>query len=277
MQQNKELIRCCKKKLRGGRGAFSRAVDCAALGAIVFMVCYMWFSASVANGVARAALSLGSTGFILAGLSLIGSLRLDSAIRAGRRRVTAAELDRRLMLMTDDERKKLIAEHIAGEGRRRDSVICTVCRSGGPVPDDILKAARAAIGRGLGSVVLYYCGPLPDETRAAARACTEVTFSLLPLSSLLTSEQRRSLSFSEEQADDALLAEFRSEQAKSKVTRTSFLGAGRSRGYITAAACLAGLSFFVDNALYYRLMAAACLCFGAAAGWLNSSGAEAQH
>ena len=49
MKQNKQLIRCLKKKLYGGRGLFSRAVDYIALRAIVFMGCYMWFSAMVAN------------------------------------------------------------------------------------------------------------------------------------------------------------------------------------------------------------------------------------
>ena len=57
MKQNKQLIRCLKKKLYGGRGPFSRTVDYIALRAIVFMGCYMWFSAMVANGVSKAMLS----------------------------------------------------------------------------------------------------------------------------------------------------------------------------------------------------------------------------
>ena len=74
MKQNKQLIRCLKKKLYGGRGLFSRTVDYIALRAIVFMGCYMWFSAMVANGVAKAMLSLASTGFISVGLDLINRL-----------------------------------------------------------------------------------------------------------------------------------------------------------------------------------------------------------
>ena len=95
MKKNKQIIRCLKKKLYGGRGLFSRTVDYIALRAIVFMGCYMWFSAMVANGVAKAMLSLASTGFIYVGLDLINSLRLDSLIRAERSRVSAAALKAR--------------------------------------------------------------------------------------------------------------------------------------------------------------------------------------
>ena len=152
MKQNKQLIRCLKKKLYGGRGLFSRTVDYIALRAIVFMGCYMWFSAMVANGVAKAMLSLASTGFISVGLDLINSLRLDSLIRTERRRVSAAALNDRLLLMTDDERNRLIAEHISKEGKQADRLICSVHRSEGPTPDDMLKAARAARKRGLSKV-----------------------------------------------------------------------------------------------------------------------------
>ena len=145
MKQNKQLIRCLKKKLYGGRGLFSRTVDYIALRAIVFMGCYMWFSAMVANGVAKAMLSLASTGFISVGLDLINSLRLDSLIRAERRRVSAAALNDRLLLITDDERNRLIAEHISKEGKQADRLICSVHRSEGPTPDDMLKAARPAV------------------------------------------------------------------------------------------------------------------------------------
>ena len=162
MKQNKQLIRCLKKKLYGGRGLFSRTVDYIALRAIVFMGCYMWFSAMVANGVAKAMLSLASTGFIFVGLDLINSLRLDSLIRAERRRVSAAALNDRLLLMTDDERNRLIAEHISKKGKQADRLICSVHRSEGPTPDDMLKAARAARKR-------FGKGPFPP--RGACRSC----------------------------------------------------------------------------------------------------------
>ena len=49
-----------------------------------------------------------------------------------------------------------------------------------------------------------------------------------------------------------------------------------SRASISARlSAMTGLSFFVDNALYYRLMAAACLCFGATSWWLGKTSAEA--
>ena len=188
MKQNKQLIRCLKKKLYGGRGLFSRTVDYIALRAIVFMGCYMWFSAMVANGVAKAMLSLASTGFISVGLDLINSLRLDSLIRAERRRVSAAALNDRLLLMTDDERNRLIAEHISKEGKQADRLICSVHRSEGPTPDDMLKAARAARKRGLSKVSVYYGGPLQSSAKATASACPDITFTLTPLSSLLTRE-----------------------------------------------------------------------------------------
>ena len=275
MKQNKQLIRCLKKKLYGGRGLFSRTVDYIALRAIVFMGCYMWFSAMVANGVAKAMLSLASTGFISVGLDLINSLRLDSLIRAERRRVSAAALNDRLLLMTDDERNRLIAEHISKEGKQADRLICSVHRSEGPTPDDMLKAARAARKRGLSKVSVYYGGPLQSNAKATASACPDITFTLTPLSSLLTKEQLKEMSPSAQEADAAILAEFERERINKKAARTSVFAAGRLRGYIIAAACLTGLSFFVDNALYYRLMAAACLCFGATSWWLGKTSAEA--
>ena len=259
MKQNKQLIRCLKKKLYGGRGLFSRTVDYIALRAIVFMGCYMWFSAMVANGVAKAMLSL----------------RLDSLIRAERRRVSAAALNDRLLLMTDDERNRLIAEHISKEGKQADRLICSVHRSEGPTPDDMLKAARAARKRGLSKVSVYYGGPLQSNAKATASACPDITFTLTPLSSLLTKEQLKEMSPSAQEADAAILAEFERERINKKAARTSVFAAGRLRGYIIAAACLTGLSFFVDNALYYRLMAAACLCFGATSWWLGKTSAEA--
>ena len=275
MKQNKQLIRCLKKKLYGGRGLFSRIADYIALRAIVFMACYMWFSAMVANGVAKAMLSLAATGFISVGLDLISSLRLDSLIRAERRRVSAAALNARLLLMGDDQWSRLIAEHISREGKRSDRLICSVHRSEGPTPDDILKAARAARKRGLSKVSLYYGGPLQGSAKATASACPDITFTLTPLGSLLTKEQLKELSLSASEADAAILAEFERERINKKAARTSVFAARRFKSYMIAAACLTGLSFFVDNALYYRLMAAACLCFGAASWWLGTAGAEA--
>ena len=42
------------------------------------------------------------------------------------------------------------------------------------------------------------------------------------------------------------------------------------RRYILIALALFALSFFVKYTLYYRLLSAACLSFGALAWWLNS-------
>ena len=177
--------------------------------------------------------------------------------------------------MTDDERNRLIAEHISKEGKQADRLICSVHRSEGPTPDDMLKAARAARKRGLSKVSVYYGGPLQSSAKATASACPDITFTLTPLSSLLTKEQLKELSPSAQEADAAILAEFERERINKKAARTSVFAAGRLRGYIIAAACLTGLSFFVDNALYYRLMAAACLCFGATSWWLGKTSAEA--
>lgn len=70
--------------------------------------------------------------------------------------------------------------------------------------------------------------------------------------------------------DEAILSAARAEKARRKSAASAPFAEGRMRRYILVALALFALSFFVKYTLYYRLLSAACLSFGALAWWLNT-------
>ncbi|MDD6045565.1 MAG: hypothetical protein PUC76_07995 [Clostridia bacterium] len=275
MKNNPELIRCCRKKLRKGRSLFSQAVDYISLRVLVFLLCYMWFGANIANNVAKVLLSIITALFISVAMDLINSLRLDALIKKERSRAAELELNRRISLLTEKERSRLIGKHIAShrESFGNDRLVCSVSRPSGVTADDVIKAIRGAKERKASSAALFHSGTLSHEAAVAAYSIDDIPMEFISLRSILDSEDAKALMPTIAETDNIIIAEAETERKRRRAALTSPFVAGRTRGYILCAACLTAMSFFVEYSLYFRLMAAACVLLGVMAWWLNKASA----
>lgn len=279
MKTRRELMQYYKRKMYRGRVGFSRAVDYLALRILAFMGCYMWFSILIANGVAKLLLSLAATAFISVSLDLINSFRLDKFIAAERRRAAGEGLAKRLLYLTDRERRELIREYVKArpEAFGQGQLICTAHKAAGVSEEDVLSALRSARERKAAEAYIFHTGAPTKEAAAAAASCPEVRVTLVDMRTALSPEALKRLTPTDTEVDQMLLDAARMERQRLKAAISAPFARGRTLRYVTVAAILAGLSFFVEYALYYRLMAAACICFGATSWWLNrAAGASSQ-
>lgn len=273
MNNNRRITSLYKKEMHRGKSAFSRAVDYIALRLIAFILCYMWFSAMVSNNAAKLLLSIGAAGFISVSLDLINTLRLDRFIKKQREQFREKELAQRLLTLAEGEYMGIIRSYIRSnpEKFQKQHIICSCMRSGGIQPDDVLQAIRLAKGKHSPGSVIFHSGGVSAEARAAASSCSEVNIEFVSLCSILDDAARQKLSPSDKEIDEALILRHEAHRQRIKKAASAPLERVRTRRYIFAAASLTGLSFFVEQALYYRLMAAACICLGALAWWLGTN------
>ncbi len=273
MKSNASLVRCCRKKLRKGRSLFSQAVDYIALRGLIFMLCYMWFGANIANRVAIVLLSIITAVFISISLDLINSLRLDSLIKKERAAATEEELNRRISLLSDNERNVIISKYIAARREHfgRDRLVCSVSRPSGILADDVMKAARAVRERNSASAVLFYSGTVSGDAEKAAYSLEDTPFEFIHLRSVLGQEELNTLTPAIEEVDSIIVSRAEAEIRKRRAAMTAPFAQGHARRYILCAACLTAMSFFVEYSLYFRLMAAACIMMAAAAWWVNKA------
>lgn len=273
MKTNPAMIRCCRKKLRKGRSLFSQTVDYIALRALIFMLCYMWFGANIANNVAKVLLSAVTAVFISISIDLINSLRLDSLIKKERSYAAEKELNRRISLLSEKERNAIIGRHIASHREQfgGDRLVCSVSRASGVSSDDVIKAARGAKERNASAVALFYSGSISDQANMAVYSLDDMPFEFIPLRSILGQEELRYLMPTTEETDNIIVSQVQEEHRKRRSAMTSPFAEGHTRRYILCAACLTAMSFFVEYSLYFRLMAAACIMMAATAWWVNKA------
>lgn len=275
MKNSSQMVRCCRKKLRKGRSLFSQAVDYIALRALIFMLCCMWFGANIANNAAKVLLSIVTTVFISAAIDLINSLRLDSLIKKERSRAAESELDRRISLLSEEERNAVIGRHISAnrEAFGSDRLICSVSRPSGVTADDVMKAARGARERSAGAVVLFHSGIVSSEAGMAAFSLDDTPFEFIHMRSILSSEERKALTPDNDETDRIIVSRAEAQSRRHKAAAAAPFTETHTQRYILCAACLAAMSFFVEYPLYFRLMAAACVMMAAAAWWVNKASA----
>lgn len=273
MKSDPRVIRCCRKKLHKGRSLFSRAVDYIALRMLIFMLCCMWFGANIANYVAKILLSAATTLFISIALDLMTSMRLDALIRRERTAASKAELARRISLLSENDRNTIIRRHIAAHKTAftEQRLICSVGRPSGVIADDVIRAARRARELSLAAVAMFYVGNLPDEAKAAAGSMMDMPFEFISITSILDQQTLDTLVPTGEEIDAIIISHAEAERTSRRAAMNSPFAIGHAGRYLLCAALLMAMSFYVDNSLYFRLMAAVCVTLSATAWWLNKS------
>ncbi len=273
MKTNPAMVRYCRKKLRKGRSILSQTVDYIALRGLIFMLCCMWFGANIENNAAKIILSIVTAVFISISIDLLNSLRLDSLIKKEREHAIETELNRRISLLSDNERNSIIRRHIAShrESFGSDRLVCSVSRPSGVSADDVIKAARKAKEQGASAAAVFYSGDISSDADKAAYTIGDIPFEFISLRRILDNEQLSAMRPTIEEADSIIVSHAAEESRKRKTAMTSPFSPGHIRRYLLCAACLTAMSFFVEYSLYFRLMAAACVIMGTAAWWANKA------
>lgn len=237
----------------------ARALDFLALRLVTLAACYLWFSSLVRNSFPALALSILSVTLISLIMEIVKGMRLD--------KFKLREYDRikreifRMRLLTREK------EDIAAFVKRRAPVDAFIERRLRPLcADDMLRVYKAAKDRGLTSAVMVSPSAADESAKKFAEECG-MEIEIIPLDSLIQKNDYAHIS--QEYIDQVLLKRIESGKEQRKKAMTRPFEAAKSRRYILVALGLLAASFFVKHALYYRMLSAACVSFGAAAWWLD--------
>lgn len=267
MRHHRALTRYYKRKLYGGRSAFARAMDFLSLRLIGLLVCYLHFSTTIANVVMAGLMSLVAMSFASVAIELAKSMRLDRFIRKERSRIAAESLKKKLLIMPRQEQLSFLRRYAKANPSRfgESEIIFTLHRTSPVTEDDVLAAGAAAKTRNARAVTILHTGPIGEAARSLAADYGGAKVSFLALADILPEEDKAALTPSEAEIDAIILAREDSLRHKRKAALSRPFERGRTGRYLLCALGLFAASFFVRYPLYYRLMAAACISFGAMA------------
>lgn len=267
MRRKHALTRYYKRKLYGGRSAFARVMDFISLRLIGLLVCYLHFSTLISNAVMAGLMSVVAVAFASVAIELSKSIRMDRFIKKERDRIASEALKKKLLIMPREEQLQRLRQYAkANPSRFRESeIIFTLHRTSPVIEDDVLAAAAAAKKRGAKSVTILHTGTVDGAARSLAADYGGAKVSFLALGDILSQEDRQALLPTEEEIDSIILAREDAARQKRKTALSRPFERGRTGRYLLCALGLFAASFFVRYPLYYRLMAAACISFGAMA------------
>lgn len=267
MKTKRALMRYYKQRLYGGRGAFARGVDFISLRLMGLLLCYLHFSLTISNIVMAGLMSLVAMAFATIAAELIKSIRLDRFIRKERNAIAQELTKKRLLIMSREEQLNKLRTYAKSNPQRfqESEIIFTLQRVSPVTPDDVLVAAAAARKRQAQGVILFHMGPISKEALSLAGECGDVKVSFLALWDILNPQDIAALAPGEEEIDEAILSRLAQREKKRKDALSRPFSQGRTGRYLLCAAGLFAASFFVAYPIYYRLMAALCITFGAMA------------
>ncbi|MBE5785612.1 MAG: hypothetical protein E7330_07435 [Clostridiales bacterium] len=264
-------MRCYKRRFYNGRSLVARVVDFVALRIIILAACYLWFITRIDNTVMAAVLSFTALAAISVAAEIIKSMRLARFIDRERVRVAHGIFRERLLILPRQEFLAIIKAYLA-EHRAcyPDDCLVFITQSAMPVNEDtVLKTYRTAEKRGLTAAVIFSAAPAAKEALAIAGRCGSVSIGFVTPDALLKSASATSFLPTPDAVDEAILSAAAKAKALRRKTASEPFASGRMRRYILVAAALFALSFFVKYTMYYRMLAALSLSFGALAFWLN--------
>ncbi|NCB30588.1 MAG: hypothetical protein EOM66_04190 [Clostridia bacterium] len=267
MRRRRVLTRYYKRKLYGGRSSFARMMDFISLRVIGLLVCYLHFSTIISNVAMAGLMSIVAVAFGSVAIELAKSMRMDRFIRKERQCIAMETLKKRLLIMPRDEQLARLRRYAkANPARFKESeIIFTLHRTSPVMEDDVLAAASAAKKRGAESVTILHTGPVDGAAKSLAADYVGSTVSFLALEDILSQGDRQAMLPTEEEIDSIILAREGAAHEKRKKALSRPFERGRTGRYLLCALGLFAASFFVRYPLYYRLMAAACVSFGAMA------------
>ena len=270
--KNRKIVAYYKRRLYGGRTALARAVDYAALRAITLAACYLWFSTVVQNMVMAFLLSATALVTISVAVELFKSIRLDKFIVKERAAMRDRMFSKRLYLMPREEYLELV-QGVVKQAPEKYGAGCLVYPLQQAAPanaDTVLNAYRTAQKRGCNTVVIFSASGASRDAEDFIEQYTGMNVRFEPVASLLSEGGRRGL-LPDDAAINAQIEEaVEAERKKRRELLSRPFQPGRTRRYILVAAALFVASFFVKHSLYFRLLSAACVSFGAVAWWTNS-------
>lgn len=254
-----------KRKLYGGKNALARAVDFLALRLILLLSLYLWFSGLQGSSLLAWVITGVSLVLICICVELGKSIRMDSFKRKELSKLRREYEYERLLLLPRAEYLSLIRTYMEKHsGDYGERPLKLAFQQSEPLQKDmLLQAFRAAQRHGCDCVVLFSLSPLSP---AAAAFAEESSLPFLTEPAETISRLARENGFVID--DGALLKRLETklltEKKQHKNAASPFVR-GRIRKYALVALVLFAASFFVRYALYYRLMAVACMCFASLA------------
>ncbi len=264
-------MRFYKRKFYNGRSVIARAVDFIALRIIILAACYLWFITRIDNTVMAAVLSLIALAAISTAAEIIKSMRLVRFIDRERVRVAHSIFRERLLILPKAEFLSIVKAYL-GEHRASYADECLVftVQSSAPVSaDTVLKAYRAAQKRSLDAVVIFSAAPVSKEAQAITQSLSGVSIDFVTPDALLKSASATAFLPTPDAVDEAILSAAAKAKAQRRAAASEPFASGRMRRYVLVALALFALSFFNKYTVYYRMLAALSLSFGALAFWLN--------
>lgn len=273
MKQKRLIVSYYKRRLYRGRTALARAVDFIALRLVMLCAAYLWFSSTVESTFMAVVLSTTATLTASVAAELIKSIRLERFIVRERKALAARLFRERLVQLTREEFYALVRDYVIAHVDEFDpeSLVCTVQSAAPASEDDVLRACRIAKERGTNIVTLFTASSISKEAAALAARIEGMRVGFITAADLTAYGEAKKLLPGDEAVDAAVLAEVARERARRKKSVSAPFERWRMRRYLFVSAGLFALSFFVEQATYFRLLSAACLSLGAIAWWLNSA------
>ena len=267
MRRKFSLNRYYKRKLYGGRSTFARGIDFISLRLIGLLICYLHFSTIIDNSVMAVLMSIVAMAFASVAMELIKSIRMDRFIQKERNRIAAEALKKKLIMLPKEDQLGYLRQYAKANPSRfgGSEIIFTTHRTSPVTEDDVLSAGAAAKRRSARAVTILHTGPVAETSRSLAADYSDIKITFLALADILPKEEKKALSPTDEEIDAIILAQEDAARQKRKAALSRPFERGRTGRYLLCALGLFAASFFVRYPLYYRLMSAACISFGAMA------------
>lgn len=272
MKGRRLVLSYYKRKLYKGRSALARVVDFFALRLVMLCAAYLWFSTAVDSILMAIVLSATATLTASVAAELVKSIRMERFIARERRALVAKLFRERLVQLTREEFFELVRGYVIEHEEEFDPecLVCTVQSAAPLSEDDVLRACRMAKTRGTDLVSIFTTSSVSREAGELAARIEGMEVGFVTADEITAHGEAKELLPGDEAIDAAVLAEAQRERERRKKSVSKPFERNRVRRYVFVSLGLFALSFFVEQALYFRLLSAACLSFGAIAWWLNS-------
>lgn len=247
---DRSIDRYMQKKAAGGRSGFARAVDYVALRLLLFIAAYLLYLPRFSNRATVFLLSAITLGIAMLVLHLIHAVRYERFCEKEWERVRKQLLCDMLMLMPMQRAIPLV------------SALCP--QNATPV---VLQRALPVDANALLAIVRTHanCGELHvfscteyDETAKAFAARTNGMLTLHSSAVLHVAAAEAGVQPDDEAVYNAIRSQIAYGRNRGRGVGFQLLAVG-ARKYFYIAMLLFALSFFVDYALYYRLLSGACM------------------
>lgn len=270
----KKIIRqYYKRRMYKGRSAVARALDYIGFRLIAFGALYLWFYSIAPNQLLTVTLSLISVAIISIAAELYKSLKMESFIKKERTLIAEKHMQVYFTLMPREEYIKAVQSVLMED----ETFIYAVQAAQELEPDAILNIYRMAAQRGAKTIKIVTTNDVGEKAASYARTLPDIDIKILSAVSVLGKGDSPFFSVTEEEIDGHILGEYILMHSRRKLLRTVPFQKIRTRRYIITALVLIAVSFITEYALYYRLLASACLSFAGISWWTGAAHAQAQN